>query len=230
MSSPFVRIKEINDLRIVYYRTDGSSAIFLGGKRTWRNNNPGNLGYGNGKLMRQLGAIGKAGGFAVFPDYETGRKAMFSVLKKPDFQERTLAKAIETWAPAEDGNNPDAYSKFVHTKTKFDMNRKVKSLSEEELTNFVNAIQKKEGWESGKIIEVPKQGFSKKKQITKVSKDKKGTIISYYIEDIGWVSKAQGIELATSGEVDAVVATSSAGNPFLRTRPGIEIVNLEDLG
>ncbi len=63
-----------------------------------------------------------------------------------------------------------------------------------------------------------------------VTKNKKGTIISYYVEDIGWVSKEQGIELAMSGEVDVVVATSSAGNPFLRTRPGVEIVNLEDLG
>ena len=68
------------------------------------------------------------------------------------------------------------------------------------------------------------------KQITKVKKNKKGTIVEYFIEDIGWVTKEMGIELAANGDVDAVIATSSAGNTFLRTRPSVEIVNLEDLG
>jgi hypothetical protein len=93
--SLFVRIEEKNDLRIIYFREDGSSAIYVGGTRNWRNNNPGNIGYGNGNLAKKLGAIGKAGGFAVFPNYETGRKAIFSVLKKDDFQGRTVSKAIE---------------------------------------------------------------------------------------------------------------------------------------
>ena len=31
--SPFVRIEEKNDLRIVYCRADGSSAIYIGGTR-----------------------------------------------------------------------------------------------------------------------------------------------------------------------------------------------------
>ena len=52
---PFVRIEEKNALRIIYYREDGSSAIYVGGKRNWRNNNPGNLGYGNGILVKKLG-------------------------------------------------------------------------------------------------------------------------------------------------------------------------------
>ena len=87
-----------------------------------------------------------------------------------------------------------------------------------------------EGQGPGKIIEVPKKGFPRKKKITGVGKNKKGTIISYYIEDIGWVSKDQGIDLATNGEVDAVIVISRAGNSFLRTRPDVKIINLEDLG
>lgn len=74
--APFVKIEEKKDLRIIYYREDGS--IYIGGNRNWRNNNPGNIGYGNGKLVTKLGAIGKAGGFAVFPDYETRRRAIFN--------------------------------------------------------------------------------------------------------------------------------------------------------
>jgi hypothetical protein len=230
MSSKFVRIEVKNDLRIVYFRADGSSAMFLGGKKAWRLNNPGNIGYGNGKLVRTLGAIGRLHATAVFPDYETGRRAIFEVLKRPDYQERTLSNAIKAWAPSEDQNDPIAYSEQVHVWTGLDMERRVKDLNESELTSFVNAIEKKEGGGEGKIIEVPKHGFTKKKQITQVTKNKKGTIVSYCIEDIGWVSKAQGIELTACGLVDAVIATSSAGNAFLRTRPGVEIVNLEDLG
>jgi hypothetical protein len=230
MSNPFVRIEEKNDLRIVYYRADGSSAIYLGGRRNWRNNNPGNIGYGDGKLVKRLGAIGKAGGFAVFPDYETGRKAIFGVLKKDDFQSRTVARAIEVWAPKEDKNNPEMYKNFIFTNTRIDLNRQINTLTDMEIVNIVNAIEAMEGKGAGKIIEVPVKGFPRKKQITKVKKDKNGIIDSYYIEDIGWVSKEQGIDLALGGEVDAVVATSSVGNPFLRTRPDVEIVNLEDLG
>lgn len=128
MSSPFVRIKEINDLRIIYYRADRSSAIFLGGKRAWRNNNPGNIAYGNGKLVKELGAIGKAGGFAVFPDYATGRKAVFVVLRQTAFQARTLAKAIEAWAPEEHGNDTELYKRQVKDWTGLDPDRKVKVL------------------------------------------------------------------------------------------------------
>jgi hypothetical protein len=230
MSSPFVRIEEINDLRIVYFRADGSSAIYLGGLRNWRNNNPGNISYGDGKLVKKLGAIGKAGGFAVFPDYETGRKAIFEVLKKDDFQSRTIAKALEIWAPKEDSNDPENYKKNLQRWTDIDLERLVSSLSNAELISIVNSIERMEGKGPGKIIEVPVKGFPRKKQITKVTKDEKGVIDSYYIEDIGWVSKEQGIDLAIGGEVDAVVATSSTGHIFLKTRPDVENVNLEDMG
>jgi hypothetical protein len=79
VKSPFVRIKVINDLRIMYFRADDSGATFLGGEKAWRYNNPGNIGYGNSKLMNEIGVIGKAGKFAVFPDYETGREARQSM-------------------------------------------------------------------------------------------------------------------------------------------------------
>ncbi|MBI3534504.1 MAG: DUF3892 domain-containing protein [Deltaproteobacteria bacterium] len=73
--------------------------------------------------------------------------------------------------------------------------------------------------------------ISKKKQIIAVQKDKKGTIVAYCIDGIGWVSKDEGIELAEKRIIDAVVATSRRGNLFLRTRPDLEVENnLENLG
>jgi hypothetical protein len=118
----------------------------------------------------------------------------------------------------------------MRSATGIDLNRLVSSLSDAELASMAHAIELMEGKGPGKIIEVPAKGFPRKKQITKVTKNENGIIDSYHIEDIGWVSKEQGIDLALGGEVDAVVATSSAGHTFLRTRPDIEIVNLEDLG
>jgi hypothetical protein len=109
------------------------------------------------------------------------------------------------------------------------MNRKVKSLSKKELQIFVNAIERKEGSGKGKIIEFPAP--QTKKKITRVRKDKRGTIVAYCVDGIGWVSKVQGIRLAQQGKVDAVVATSRSGSLFLRTRPGTPVeIQLDHLG
>jgi hypothetical protein len=114
MKSPFVRVKVINDLRVQYFRDDGSGATYLGGQRAWRYNNPGNIGYGNSELMSELGAIGKAQGSAVFPDYETGRQAEFLLPQTESYQERTLNQAIEAWAPAKDHNDTKRYQQNIH--------------------------------------------------------------------------------------------------------------------
>ena len=229
MKSPFVRIKVINDLRVKYFRADGSGATYLGGQRAWRYSNPGNIGYGNSKLMNELGAIGKAQGSAIFPDYETGRNAEFLLLKTASYPERTLNQAIEAWAPQEDKNDTRRYQQEVHEWTQLDMNRKVKSLSERELQIFVDAIERKEGSGKGKVIEF--SAPQTKNQITRVRKNKKGTIIAYYVDGMGWISKAEGIKLAQQKKIDAVVATSRSGGLFLRTRPGTPVdVQLDHLG
>lgn len=217
-TSPFIRIEIINDLRIVYYREDGSSAVYIGGSRNWRNNNPGNIGYANGKLVTKLGAIGKAGGFAVFPDYETGRKAIFSVLKKNDFQGRTVSKAIEVWAPKEDGNNTELYKKHVQMWTLIDLNKQVNSLTDVELEKLVKAIERKEGTKPGKIIEVPPATGTKKK-ILDVKKNKENLIIQYLIEGYGWIRKTEAINLVEKDIVDAVIVKRQNGYVFLRSRP-----------
>lgn len=226
----FIRFEVKNDLRIVYYRADGSSAIYLGGSRNWRNNNPGNIAYGNGRLAKRLGAIGKAGGFAVFPSYEVGKEAFFEVLKQESFQERTLAKTIEVWASSEPVNQIQIYQKYVFKQTKIDLDRKIKSLSASELNDLFNTVKIKEGGNSGKIIEIPAPALKGKKEVTKVKKNKKCTIVGYFVEAYGWLTKEQALELASRGAIDVVIATSRTGNAFLRTRPDLEIINLEDLG
>lgn len=222
----FIRIEVINDLRIIYYRKDGSSTIYIGGQRNWRNNNPGNIGYGNGILVKSLGAIGKAGGFAVFPNYEIGRAAIFGVLKQEKFQNRTISKAVEVWAPKEDNNDPELYKKQIYVWTNIDLKRQIKSLTEEELEKLVWAIEKKEGGRPGKIIEVPAPGT--KKKIIDVKKNKSNLIIQYLVEGYGWLHKADTIYLVERNIVDGVIVKNSKGYVFLRARPDeIKINNLD---
>ena len=191
---------------------------YVGGNRTWRNQNPGDLG--TGRFTNEHGAIGKAGGFAVFPNYETGRKAIFALLKTENYQQLSIWDAIPKYAPVKD-NNVAWYRKLVRQVTGLDLKRKVRSLSPKELESLVNAIEQAEGkFIPDKIIKE-----SKKRKITSVRKNKKGTIVGYLVEGLGWLSKPEAIQLASKGKIDAVVAHSRAGNLYLKTRPDWTIVN-----
>ena len=55
----FVKAEEINERKVKYIDKDGSSVIYSGGNRTWRNQNPGDLGAG--AWANRHGAIGAAG-------------------------------------------------------------------------------------------------------------------------------------------------------------------------
>ncbi len=75
-------------ISVVYYDTDGNMTIRYHDKNgktgsiAWRNNNPGNLAWGSGGHAKKTGAIGKARGRPVFPDYETGKHLCDSFLRK----------------------------------------------------------------------------------------------------------------------------------------------------
>ncbi len=68
-----------NSANVIYISSDGSLTVWYSGSRAWRNNNPGNIRYT--PFAKRHGAIGKAGGFAVFPDYNTGRAALSALLR-----------------------------------------------------------------------------------------------------------------------------------------------------
>lgn len=84
------------------------------GTRSYRNNNPGNLKYT--AWTKEQGATGQdTGGFAVFPDYETGRNALLSLLllrarQHPDW---TILDLFDSYAPASDGNPTVRYAETV---------------------------------------------------------------------------------------------------------------------
>ena len=226
----FIGAKEISETKVRYISQDGSSVLFVGGNRTWRNQNPGNIGAG--PWANRHGAIGAAGKpgkrfkFAVFPDYDTGRAAIVSLLLSPDYIGQTIWDAIPHYAHA--GENDVAwYRRLIKQVTDLDLKRTIRSLSKKELALLVDAIERAEGkFKPGKIVKE-----SVKKKITAVRKNKKGTIISYYIEELGWFPKQAAIKLASEGKVDAVITHSRSGNLYLKSRPDWRVDNnLGNLG
>lgn len=208
----FVRAEEGKGSRIIYHRNDGGKLIKIGGSPAWRNNNPGNVI--KSPFARENGSIGYANKFAVFPDYETGRKAMARLLRGGKYRELSVFDAVAAYAPAKDKNNVVNYRKLLKQFTKLDISRKYKSLNADEFQLVLNAIQRIEGWTPGKeeIIEPAK--------IDSVRRDRKGVIVAYRISGKGWLSKAQLIALIDSeGGIDAVVVHSSTRASYIRMRP-----------
>ncbi len=135
---------------VVYTTADGRRVRRTGGTRAWRNLNPGNIRYS--EFSRNAGAIGQAGGFAVFPDEETGTRAISSLLRGQSYNNLTIARAITRYAPPSE-NNTAAYHRRIQQITGLNINRRISDLSDGELSHVVDAIRAIEGWEAGRIIE-----------------------------------------------------------------------------
>jgi hypothetical protein len=207
---------------VIYTDDGGKQSDHSGGTRTWRNNNPGNLVVGN--ISRDNGAIGKAGGFAVFPDYEAGHAGLIDCLKRT-YGNADLEFLVTKYAPP-DENETLKYLKFLRNKTGIKNNKKVRDFTIEEFEKLWMAIEQMEGWKVGKITD-----YNSGSPIKAVKKNKKGIITHYLIEGYGWVAKRDAIQLVLSGKVAAVVAVSTKGNQFLRAKPNSLIDdNLENLG
>jgi len=214
--SKFISAKEGLKRSVIYTDEVGKQFEYFGGDPCWRTNNPGNLRPAD--VTKRNNQIGKALGFAVFPDYQTGHKALIDCLKNV-YGNSTIPFTIKKFAPPKE-NNTKLYIKFVLKKVGVSQKIKVTELSDEQFQKLWKAIEKMEGGKVGTIKEI-----SLKLKIIKVQKNRKGTIVAYYITELGWVSKADGIKLVKNGKIDAVIATSRSGNLFLRTRPDIIVEN-----
>ncbi len=202
-------------LSVVY--VDGKKRLVkTGGTRSWRNNNPGNIK--SGAHSRIHGSIGSIGGFAVFPTYDEGREALARLLKRRDYQEKTIFDMVSSYAPKEDQNDPEQYRKIIRQKTGLNIDRRLRDLSEKEILKLVQAIQEIEGFRIG-----TEETFYAK-SITDIETNKRNTIIAYFIEDMGWISKPEVIQLIEEGKVDAVVVEEN-DSVYVRTRPDGEIPN-----
>ena len=211
---------------VIYYDEDGNKVIRYRRKnpgegessRAWRNHNPGNLV--SGPHCRKYGSIGTAGGFAVFPDYETGRNALWHLLKKKVYIDLTLNQFPRRYTGVEpekpDNKEVRDYRRDISIITKFDMERTIRSLSEKEYEQFINAVERHEGWDFGHedIIEVQK--------IIGIRWDSKHVISEFLVASsagIRWLSRREAISLAKKGMLHAVVVHTAHGD-YLRPEYG----------
>lgn len=168
----------------VMYETKNAERIFRWseGTRSWRNNNPGNIRHG--EFTKKNGAIGKAGGFACFPEKETGKKALIALFKTNSYQKGTLRDAIYRYAPPQE-NDTENYLKHVAQELQVSPDIPFSKLSEKQLAKLAEIIEKHEGFKEGKIELVEKD----EKYIWRTMKDDKvreehlvreGKVFSWY--------------------------------------------------
>ena len=134
---------------VIYITSDNHRLRRTGGSRAWRNTNPGNIR--NSQFASANGAIGVAGGFAVFPDESNGMNAIRQLLTSDSYRNLTVAKAISKYAPPSE-NNTSAYHKQIENLTGLSINRRISDLSDAELSKVVNAIRTIEGWNIGREL------------------------------------------------------------------------------
>ncbi len=140
-------IKSFEDNSVKYMRPDSSGFVRISGSRTWRNQNPGALR--SGPFARKMGAVGDAGGFAVFPNEEIGMHALRELLKTETYSSMSIADALHKYAPFCDNNDPILYKQHIFQMTGVDPKRKISDLSDVEMERVVNTIKIIEGWKPG---------------------------------------------------------------------------------
>ena len=123
-----------------------ANEVRSGGSRAWRNNNPGNII--GGKFATSQGAIGNDGRFAIFPDEATGSAALTNLLRSDGYKDLTVADAMKKYAPPAE-NDTAGYTAAVEKATGLSGDKKMGTLTDEEMGSFTEAIRTHEGWIEG---------------------------------------------------------------------------------
>ncbi len=160
--TPIVEYTRESGYDVIYIFDDSTQITRKGGTRAWRNSNPGNLRYT--EKTRKDGAIGHAGGFAVFPDKETGMQALHGLLKSDTYKNLSIADAIMRYAPPHE-NDTQSYKKQLQKMTCLDIETKIDSLNHEQIKKVMDAICVLEGWKAGTEIKSFAPNTTKQKTI-----------------------------------------------------------------
>jgi hypothetical protein len=234
----FVRAEEGPSNSVIYFDEEGNKLIRYwksypeqpvdqASTRSWRNNNPGN--HSLGPFARSNGAIGGAGKipnkknrdlkFAVYPDYDTGRKAQALRLKEGNmYIDLTLNEFVRKYTGVEP-DEPDTqevinYRKAIKFFTKLDMERTIRSLNDAEYELLLDAMKKHEGWREGK------EEFIEVKNVLGVHINRKKVIFEFLVGnsvESAWISKKEAVALAEAGLLHAIVVHTK-GESYLRPK------------
>jgi hypothetical protein len=119
------------------------------GARNWRNNNPGNIEYGD--FAKKYGALGSDGRFAIFPSYDAGRKAKEALLfEGRGYAGMNIQQAIYRYAPPSE-NNSQNYVDSVAAAVGVPASTPLSQLNAQQRTAMLNSMEKVEGFKTGKI-------------------------------------------------------------------------------
>lgn len=151
--SRYVKAHPHGKAGVLYETEDGKKHLHIGGTWTWRNHNPGNLV--SGTVSKRNHQIGKAGGFAVFPSYEIGHKALLDCLRST-YATKSLADLIKDYAPPHE-NDTAKYLTFLRRKTGVYDDKKIKDFSPNEFEKLWKSIEQMEGQKEGTITEIKEE-------------------------------------------------------------------------
>ncbi|HED3889420.1 TPA: hypothetical protein R4229_001778 [Morganella morganii] len=142
------------------FKTENGDVKREGGSRSWRNNNPGNIEYGD--FAKKFGAIGTDGRFAIFPTEEAGRKAKEYLIFESNggrqlstkgdygaglgYKDKTLSQMLTAYAPKEE-NITNGYIKSVLSAV--GVEKRMGDYTSEERSVILEAMKKVEGWDAG---------------------------------------------------------------------------------
>lgn len=129
---------------------DDGKTYTLKGDRNWRNNNPGNIEYGD--FAKSKGAIGSDGRFAVFPSIDQGYAAQETLqFDGKSYRDKSISDAISRYAPAFE-NNTAAYAAEVAAAAGVPVTTKMSDLTPEQRKAFLAAQHRVEGMKPGTIM------------------------------------------------------------------------------
>jgi hypothetical protein len=125
---------------------DTGATVKRTGPFPWRNFNPGNLE--NGSFAQSMGALnipnkGAPSRYAIFPNYETGRLALKTLLQSSKYNNLRITAAIAKYARAFE-NNTKAYQNTVIAAIGAD--EVVGLLTESQLNTMMDIIERIEGY------------------------------------------------------------------------------------
>lgn len=128
-------------------RNADGSIVRRDGTRAWRNNNPGNIEYGD--FARGQGAVGTDGRFAVFSTYAEGRAAKSALIfESGSYRNLSIAAAISRYAPAFE-NDTGSYTAQVAAAAGVPSSATMNSLGPRQREAVLDAMERVEGFRQG---------------------------------------------------------------------------------
>lgn len=135
----------------------------VGGSKSWRNNNSGNIKYGD--YAKSMGATGQdSDGFAIFPDEETGDTARSNLIfNSKNYKNLNLDQAISRYAPSSE-NATTEYQSDVKKSSGLSGSERMGDLNPEQKKMVLSAMKTHEGYKVGKLLNNDTNDSTKLKQ------------------------------------------------------------------